>query len=341
MAGIISPSMPVWVVENTTGGQPRVLQPQRGARQGAALRRQRPRGHRPPALDRRATSRRRCARPSAARRDRAQAADGAGAAHGRRGAQPQRRGDRAALQAARAGAARRRRAARAMPRRRSSFIAGNDHFFLNLSMAACKAMLDAAAGVPGSSMVTAMARNGVNFGIRLSRHRRSLVRGAAPIRSTASTSPATRVADAAADLGDSRSPRPPASAASRWPRRRRSCKFVGGTPADALHHSLRDARDHARRQPVVHAARARLRRGTPPASTRARWSTRGMLPVINTGIAHREAGVGQIGAGITDGADGVLQRRPSRRSRDSIARADEERDMTKPDSPSSRSAATR
>ena len=48
------------------------------------------------------------------------------------------------------------------------FIAGNDHFFLNLSMAACKAMLDAAAGVPGSSMVTAMARNGVEFGIRLS-----------------------------------------------------------------------------------------------------------------------------------------------------------------------------
>ena len=35
-------------------------------------------------------------------------------------------------------------------------------------MAACKSMLDAAAGVPNSSMVTAMARNGVNFGIRLS-----------------------------------------------------------------------------------------------------------------------------------------------------------------------------
>ena len=48
------------------------------------------------------------------------------------------------------------------------FIGGNDHFFLNISMAACKAMLDAAQGVPGSSMVTVMARNGVEFGIRLS-----------------------------------------------------------------------------------------------------------------------------------------------------------------------------
>lgn len=48
------------------------------------------------------------------------------------------------------------------------FMAANDHFFLNLSMAACKSMLDAAANVPCSTMVTVMARNGVNFGVRLS-----------------------------------------------------------------------------------------------------------------------------------------------------------------------------
>ncbi len=53
-------------------------------------------------------------------------------------------------------------------KRALTFVAGNDHFFLNLSMAACKSMSDAAHGVPGSSMVTVMARNGVNFGIRLS-----------------------------------------------------------------------------------------------------------------------------------------------------------------------------
>jgi hypothetical protein len=53
-------------------------------------------------------------------------------------------------------------------KRALAFVAGNDHFFLNLSMAACKSMSDAAHGVPGSSMVTVMARNGVNFGIRLS-----------------------------------------------------------------------------------------------------------------------------------------------------------------------------
>src|SRR3970282_1431327 len=48
------------------------------------------------------------------------------------------------------------------------FMHGNDHFFINLGMAAFKCMMDAARGVPGSSMVTAMTRNGVEFGLRLS-----------------------------------------------------------------------------------------------------------------------------------------------------------------------------
>src|SRR5881409_4277376 len=52
--------------------------------------------------------------------------------------------------------------------RLAEFIAGNDQFFLNLAMAAGKAMADPAHGVPGSTLVTAMARNGTDFGIRVS-----------------------------------------------------------------------------------------------------------------------------------------------------------------------------
>jgi len=52
--------------------------------------------------------------------------------------------------------------------REPSVLGQQRHFFLNLSMATCKAMLDAAQGVKGSSLVTAMTRNGVRFGIRLS-----------------------------------------------------------------------------------------------------------------------------------------------------------------------------
>src|SRR5437762_5668842 len=49
-----------------------------------------------------------------------------------------------------------------------AFAAGNEHFFLNLGMAACKTATDAAHGVSGSTLVTAMARNGTDFGIRVS-----------------------------------------------------------------------------------------------------------------------------------------------------------------------------
>src|SRR5438046_5644402 len=52
-------------------------------------------------------------------------------------------------------------------RRVLEFAAGNEHFFLNVGMAACKAAMDAAHGVPGSSLVTTMARNGTQFGIRV------------------------------------------------------------------------------------------------------------------------------------------------------------------------------
>ena len=48
------------------------------------------------------------------------------------------------------------------------FIGGNDHFFLNLAMPACKLALDAARGIEGSTMVVAMARNGTDFGIQVS-----------------------------------------------------------------------------------------------------------------------------------------------------------------------------
>src|SRR5205814_10486425 len=83
-----------------------------------------------------------------------------------------------------------------------AFIAGNDHFFLNLSMAACKAMLDAAANVPGSSMVVAMARNGVNFGVRLAGTGDQWFEAPAnPIDGL--YFPGYSVADAAPDLGDS------------------------------------------------------------------------------------------------------------------------------------------
>ena len=142
-------------------------------------------------------------RAEAHRRHRIDAVDGAGARHGRRGPQPQRRGHGAPVQAPCACAVRRHRP-RDAAARSLAFLAGNDHFFLNLSMAACKAMLDAAHGrCPAARMV-------VGDGAQRRQLRRSPRRAPAsagsrrpPIRSTGLYFPGYSVADAAPDLGDS------------------------------------------------------------------------------------------------------------------------------------------
>ena len=188
-----------------------------------------------------------------------------------------------------------------IPRERAaatlSFIAGNDHFFLNLSMAACKAMLDAAAGVPASSMVTAMSRNGINFGIRLSgTGDRWFEAPANPVDGL--YFPGYARADAAADLGDSSITETAGVGGFAMAAAPAIVKFVGGTAADALHHSLRMRAITLGANPSF--TLPALDFAAVAAGIDARKVVdRGILPVINSGIAHRDPGVGQIGAGIT------------------------------------------
>jgi hypothetical protein len=178
-----------------------------------------------------------------------------------------------------------------------AFIAGNDHFFLNLSMAACKAMCDAAAGVQGSSMVTAMARNGVNFGIRLSGTGETWFEAPAnPVDGL--YFPGYSIADAAADLGDSAITETAGVGGFAMAAAPAIVKFVGGTPTDAIHHSLRMLAITLGANPSF--TLPALDFAAVAAGIDARKVVDcGVLPVINSGIAHREAGVGQIGAGVT------------------------------------------
>ena len=188
-----------------------------------------------------------------------------------------------------------------IPRERAAatlrFIAGNDHFFLNLSMAACKAMLDAAAGVPASSMVTAMSRNGINFGIRLSgTGDRWFEAPANPVDGL--YFPGYARADAAADLGDSSITETAGVGGFAMAAAPAIVKFVGGTAADALHHSLRMRAITLGANPSFTLPALDFAAVAAGIDAR-RVVDRGILPVINSGIAHRDAGVGQIGAGIT------------------------------------------
>ena len=178
-----------------------------------------------------------------------------------------------------------------------AFIAGNDHFFLNLSMAACKAMLDAAAGVAGSSMVTAMARNGVNFGIRLSGTGDAWFEAPAnPVDGL--YFPGYSIADAAADLGDSAITETAGVGGFAMAAAPAIVKFVGGTPADAMHHSLRMRAITLGANPSFTLPALDFAAAAAGIDARKVVDC-GVLPVINSGIAHREAGVGQIGAGVT------------------------------------------
>ena len=165
-------------------------------------------------------------------------------------------------------------------------------------MAACKAMLDAARGVPGSSMVTAMARNGVDFGIRLAGTGERWFTAPAPVVDGLYF-PGYSIADAAPDLGDSAITETAGLGGFAMAAAPAIVKFVGGTPA-------RRHRQYASRWGISRSAattRSPCRRmnftGTPAGIDARKVVDTGILPVINTGIAHREAGVGQIGAGIT------------------------------------------
>ena len=177
------------------------------------------------------------------------------------------------------------------------FMAGNDHFFLNVSMAASKSMSDAAAGVPASSMVTVMARNGVNFGIKLSGTGDEWFQAPAnPVDGL--YFPGYSSQDAAADLGDSAITETNGLGGFAMAASPAIVQFVGGTPADATANSRRMLAITLGTNPAF--TLPQLNFGGTPAGIDARLVVdSGVLPIINTGIAHRQAGVGQIGAGIT------------------------------------------
>jgi hypothetical protein len=177
------------------------------------------------------------------------------------------------------------------------FVAENEHFFLNISMAMCKVMLDSAHGVAGSSMVTAMSRNGVEFGIRVS-----------GLGDRWFTAPAGRIEglyfagygaqDAALDLGDSAITETAGFGGFSMAAAPAIVKFVGGTPDDATANSMR-MRHITIGESRTFQLPALDFRGAPCGIDIRSVVDTGIEPVINTGIAHREAGIGQIGAGLT------------------------------------------
>jgi uncharacterized protein DUF1116 len=175
-------------------------------------------------------------------------------------------------------------------------IAANNYFFLNLAMASCKAMLDAGHGVPYSTVVTTMARNGVEFGIRVSGTGDRWFTGPAAVPDGVYL-PGFSEADAAGDIGDSAITETAGLGGFAMGGAPAVVKVVGGTPADAIAYTeemygITLARNPNWTMPALGFT------GTPTGIDVRRVVDSNVLPIINTGIAHKEAGVGQVGAGL-------------------------------------------
>jgi hypothetical protein len=176
------------------------------------------------------------------------------------------------------------------------FISGNDHFFLNLVMPAAKLQTLAGAGIPGSTLVTTMARNGTDFGIQLSSTGDRWFTGPAQLADglyLASFGPD----DANPDIGDSAITETAGLGGFSMATAPAIVRFVGGTVADALAtthrmYEITVAENPAYAIPILEF------RGAPTGIDVVSVLRTSILPQINTGMAGKVAGTGQVGAGL-------------------------------------------
>lgn len=177
------------------------------------------------------------------------------------------------------------------------FLSQNHLVFLTIAMAAAKSLVDHAADVAGSTIVTSMARNGTTFGIRTSGTGARWFIGDAPPVGDALFHSGYGPQDGAPDIGDSAvlelvglggaaAAASPAVAA-----------FLGGSMQDAVAtteavDSICAARSRRFRLPYLEL------RGSPIGVDVRRVVEAQLTPAITTGILHRSAGLGQVGAGV-------------------------------------------
>ena len=177
-----------------------------------------------------------------------------------------------------------------------SFIDKNDHFFLNISMPACKCSLDPLEDILYSTVVYTMSRNGTDFGIRVSGTSKEwftapceLVKGL--------YFPGFDEKDANPDIGDSCITETAGIGGFAMATAPAIVQFVGGTPKDAINYTNNMYEITLRENNSYKLPNLNFK-GTPTGIDMRKVIETSILPVINTGIACNKAGVGQVGAGI-------------------------------------------
>ena len=179
------------------------------------------------------------------------------------------------------------------------FIAGNDQFFLNIAMAMGKAIMDPVRDIGGSSIVTAMARNGTEVGIRVSGCGDQWF--TAPVEMPRGLYfPGYSEKDANPDMGDSTIVETIGLGGFAMAAAPAVAGFVGaGSASEASAYTSRMAEITHTRNPEW-AIPALDFAGVPSGIDVRKVVSSGVPPTINTGIAHREPGIGQVGAGVVN-----------------------------------------
>ena len=177
------------------------------------------------------------------------------------------------------------------------FLAGNDQFFLNLAMAAGKATMDPIGNIPSCTVVSAMSRNGRDFGIRVSGSGDEWFI-APSLLPKGLYFPGYTADDSNPDIGDSAIIETMGLGGFAMASAPAVVGFVGaGTFRDAVNYT-REMDEITIGRNTNLALPTLDFQGVPCAIDICKVVESGIAPVINTGIAHKEAGVGQIGAGI-------------------------------------------
>ncbi len=180
-----------------------------------------------------------------------------------------------------------------------AFIGGNDQFFLNIAMVMGKAIMDPVRDIPYSSIVTAMCRNGTEFGIRVSGTGDRWF--TAPVEMPKGLYfPGFDETDANPDMGDSTIVETIGLGGFAMAASPAVAGFVGAGSAGDAHAYTRAMCEITAGQNPDWTIPALDFAGVPTGIDIRKVIETGIAPTINTGIAHREPGLGQVGAGIVN-----------------------------------------
>ena len=176
------------------------------------------------------------------------------------------------------------------------FVAKTSQFFLNYSMASCKAIMDAAHGVPFSSVVTATARNGTETGLRISGLGQQWLSATSDLPQGLFF-PGFKQEDACPDIGDSAITETAGFGGCSFAASPALTLLAGGSVSDAVRYSREMYEITVTKNPALSLPALDFE-GAPCGIDVRKVVDTGIRPVVTTGIAHKQAGVGQIGAGI-------------------------------------------